>query len=126
LLSTFSFGSNKKIKQSRALRDYIESFERRCGDNRSLGGALHQRRFRRVSPMAEQMTVERSRTGIFPRRLGTGQTISPSPYVVLASAIAGKIIEPAEFLTAARRSARCPKHFLGIDDFPAIADAATT
>jgi 3-isopropylmalate/(R)-2-methylmalate dehydratase large subunit len=54
-----------------------------------------------ASPSAETVTVSAQNRN-FPGRSGPGKLYLASPYVVAASAIAGKIIEPAEFLSRFR------------------------
>lgn len=48
-------------------------------------------------PNAETVTVSAQNRN-FPGRSGPGKLYLASPYVVAASAIAGKIVEPFEFL----------------------------
>jgi 3-isopropylmalate/(R)-2-methylmalate dehydratase large subunit len=50
-----------------------------------------------ASPNAETVTVSAQNRN-FPGRSGPGKLYLASPYVVAASAIAGKIVEPARFL----------------------------
>ena len=53
-----------------------------------------------ASPTAETVTVSAQNRN-FPGRSGPGKLYLASPYVVAASAIAGKIVEPFEFLREA-------------------------
>ena len=90
------FGS-QKIKQYARERGYIEIFERAgaelidpdCGACINAGPG--------ASPSAETVTVSAQNRN-FPGRSGPGKLYLASPYVVAASAIAGKIVEPDEFL----------------------------
>ena len=56
-----------------------------------------------ASPSAETVTVSAQNRN-FPGRSGPGKLYLASPYVVAASAIAGKIVEPAEYLSEFRIS----------------------
>ena len=90
------FGS-QKIKQYARDRGYIVFFERAgafmidpsCGACITAGPG--------ASPSAETVTVSAQNRN-FPGRSGPGKLYLASPYVVAASAIAGKIVEPFEFL----------------------------
>jgi len=94
------FGS-QKIKQYARRKGYIEIFERAgaelidpsCGACINAGPA--------ASPSAETVTVSAQNRN-FPGRSGPGKLYLASPYVVAASAIAGKIIEPSDFLSRFR------------------------
>ncbi|HZE68657.1 MAG TPA: aconitase family protein [Pyrinomonadaceae bacterium] len=92
------FGS-QKIKQYARARGYIEIFERAGAEliDPSCGACINAGPG--ASPNAETVTVSAQNRN-FPGRSGPGKLYLASPYVVAASAIAGKIIEPAEFLTA--------------------------
>ena len=52
-----------------------------------------------ASRSAEQVTVSAQNRN-FPGRSGPGKVYLASPYVVAASAVAGHIVEPDEFLAA--------------------------
>ena len=90
------FGS-QKIKQYAREKGYIEIFtavgaeliDPSCGACINAGPG--------ASPSAETVTVSAQNRN-FPGRSGPGKLYLASPYVVAASAIAGKIVEPREFL----------------------------
>jgi 3-isopropylmalate/(R)-2-methylmalate dehydratase large subunit len=90
------FGS-QKIKQYAREKGYIEIFtdagaeliDPSCGACINAGPG--------ASPSAETVTVSAQNRN-FPGRSGPGKLYLASPYVVAASAIAGKIVEPDEFL----------------------------
>ncbi len=90
------FGS-QKIKQYAKKQGYIEIFleagaeliDPSCGACINAGPG--------ASKTAETVTVSAQNRN-FPGRSGPGKLYLASPYVVAASAIAGKIIEPREFL----------------------------
>jgi 3-isopropylmalate/(R)-2-methylmalate dehydratase large subunit len=90
------FGS-QKIKQYARERGYIEIFtaagaeliDPSCGACINAGPGASQ--------TAETVTVSAQNRN-FPGRSGPGKLYLASPYVVAASAIAGKIVEPDEFL----------------------------
>lgn len=90
------FGS-QKIKQYARSRGYLEIFERAgvelidpsCGACINAGPG--------ASSSAETVTISAQNRN-FPGRSGPGKLYLASPYVVAASAIAGKIVEPHEFL----------------------------
>src|SRR5882724_5470915 len=90
------FGS-QKIKQYARSKGYIEIFtdagaeliDPSCGACINAGPG--------ASPSAETVTVSAQNRN-FPGRSGPGKLYLASPYVVAASAIAGKIVEPDEFL----------------------------
>ena len=90
------FGS-QKIKQYARERGYIEIFERAGAEliDPSCGACINAGPG--ASPSAETVTVSAQNRN-FPGRSGPGKLYLASPYVVAASAIAGKIIEPLEFL----------------------------
>src|SRR5258705_618830 len=92
------FGS-QKIKQYARQRGYIEIFERAGAEliDPSCGACINAGPG--ASPNAETVTVSAQNRN-FPGRSGPGKLYLASPYVVAASAIAGRIIEPQEFLTA--------------------------
>ena len=91
------FGS-QKIKQYARERGYIEIFERAGAEliDPSCGACINAGPG--ASPNAETVTVSAQNRN-FPGRSGPGKLYLASPYVVAASAIAGKIVEPFEFLT---------------------------
>jgi 3-isopropylmalate/(R)-2-methylmalate dehydratase large subunit len=90
------FGS-QKIKQYARRKGYVELFERAGAEliDPSCGACINAGPG--ASPSAETVTVSAQNRN-FPGRSGPGKLYLASPYVVAASAIAGKIIEPAEFL----------------------------
>ncbi|HEV2836113.1 MAG TPA: aconitase family protein [Pyrinomonadaceae bacterium] len=90
------FGS-QKIKQYARERGYIEIFERAGAEliDPSCGACINAGPG--ASPSAETVTVSAQNRN-FPGRSGPGKLYLASPYVVAASAIAGKIVEPADFL----------------------------
>jgi 3-isopropylmalate/(R)-2-methylmalate dehydratase large subunit len=90
------FGS-QKIKQYARERGYIEIFERAGAEliDPSCGACINAGPG--ASPNAETVTVSAQNRN-FPGRSGPGKLYLASPYVVAASAIAGKIVEPQEFL----------------------------
>jgi 3-isopropylmalate/(R)-2-methylmalate dehydratase large subunit len=90
------FGS-QKIKQYARARGYIEIFERAGAEliDPSCGACINAGPG--ASPNAETVTVSAQNRN-FPGRSGPGKLYLASPYVVAASAIAGKIVEPLEFL----------------------------
>jgi 3-isopropylmalate/(R)-2-methylmalate dehydratase large subunit len=92
------FGS-QKIKQYARQRGYIEIFERAGAEliDPSCGACINAGPG--ASPSAETVTVSAQNRN-FPGRSGPGKLYLASPYVVAASAIAGKIVEPGEFLLA--------------------------
>jgi 3-isopropylmalate/(R)-2-methylmalate dehydratase large subunit len=91
------FGS-QKIKQYARRMGYIEIFERAGAEliDPSCGACINAGPG--ASSSAETVTVSAQNRN-FPGRSGPGKLYLASPYVVAASAIAGKIIEPAEFLS---------------------------
>jgi 3-isopropylmalate/(R)-2-methylmalate dehydratase large subunit len=91
------FGS-QKIKQYARRKGYIEIFERAGAEliDPSCGACINAGPG--ASPSAETVTVSAQNRN-FPGRSGPGKLYLASPYVVAASAIAGKIIEPADFLS---------------------------
>lgn len=93
------FGS-QKIKQYARSKGYIEIFERAGAEliDPSCGACINAGPG--ASPSAETVTVSAQNRN-FPGRSGPGKLYLASPYVVAASAIAGKIVEPADFLKAA-------------------------
>jgi 3-isopropylmalate/(R)-2-methylmalate dehydratase large subunit len=90
------FGS-QKIKQYARARGYLEIFEKAGAEliDPSCGACINAGPG--ASPNAETVTVSAQNRN-FPGRSGPGQLYLASPYVVAASAIAGKIVEPYEFL----------------------------
>jgi 3-isopropylmalate/(R)-2-methylmalate dehydratase large subunit len=90
------FGS-QKIKQYARERGYIEIFEQAGAEliDPSCGACINAGPG--ASPNAETVTVSAQNRN-FPGRSGPGKLYLASPYVVAASAIAGKIVEPFEFL----------------------------
>ena len=90
------FGS-QKIKQYARSKGYIEIFERAGAEliDPSCGACINAGPG--ASPSAETVTVSAQNRN-FPGRSGPGKLYLASPYVVAASAIAGKIVEPFEFL----------------------------
>jgi 3-isopropylmalate/(R)-2-methylmalate dehydratase large subunit len=90
------FGS-QRIKQYARERGYIEIFERAGAEliDPSCGACINAGPG--ASPSAETVTVSAQNRN-FPGRSGPGKLYLASPYVVAASAIAGKIVEPLEFL----------------------------
>jgi 3-isopropylmalate/(R)-2-methylmalate dehydratase large subunit len=90
------FGS-QKIKQYARARGYIEVFEQAGAEliDPSCGACINAGPG--ASPNAETVTVSAQNRN-FPGRSGPGKLYLASPYVVAASAIAGKIVEPLEFL----------------------------
>jgi 3-isopropylmalate/(R)-2-methylmalate dehydratase large subunit len=90
------FGS-QKIKQYAREKGYIEIFTRAGAEliDPSCGACINAGPG--ASPNAETVTVSAQNRN-FPGRSGPGKLYLASPYVVAASAIAGKIVEPDEFL----------------------------
>jgi len=90
------FGS-QKIKQYARAKGYLEIFEKAGAEliDPSCGACINAGPG--ASPSAETVTVSAQNRN-FPGRSGPGKLYLASPYVVAASAIAGKIIEPNEFL----------------------------
>jgi len=90
------FGS-QKIKQYARERGYIELFERAGAEliDPSCGACINAGPG--ASPNAETVTISAQNRN-FPGRSGPGKLYLASPYVVAASAIVGKIVEPAQFL----------------------------
>ncbi len=90
------FGS-QKIKRYAQRQGYIEIFERAGAEliDPSCGACINAGPG--ASQSAETVTVSAQNRN-FPGRSGPGKLYLASPYVVAASAIAGKIVEPAEFL----------------------------
>jgi len=90
------FGS-QKIKQYARQRGYIEIFERAGAEliDPSCGACINAGPG--ASPSPDTVTVSAQNRN-FPGRSGPGKLYLASPYVVAASAIAGKIIDPKEFL----------------------------
>ncbi|HKY44286.1 MAG TPA: aconitase family protein, partial [Pyrinomonadaceae bacterium] len=84
------FGS-QKIKQYARQRGYIEIFERAGAEliDPSCGACINAGPG--ASPSAETVTVSAQNRN-FPGRSGPGKLYLASPYVVAASAIAGKIV----------------------------------
>jgi 3-isopropylmalate/(R)-2-methylmalate dehydratase large subunit len=92
------FGS-QKIKEYARARGYIEIFERAGAEliDPSCGACINAGPG--ASRSAAEVTVSAQNRN-FPGRSGPGQVYLASPYVVAASAIAGRIVEPEEFLRA--------------------------
>ncbi|HEY5075320.1 MAG TPA: aconitase family protein, partial [Pyrinomonadaceae bacterium] len=90
------FGS-QKIKQYAREKGYIEIFTEAGAEliDPSCGACINAGPG--ASQTAETVTVSAQNRN-FPGRSGPGKLYLASPYVVAASAIAGKIIEPDEFL----------------------------
>lgn len=90
------FGS-QKIKEYARSRGYLEIFERAGAEliDPSCGACINAGPG--ASKTAETVTVSAQNRN-FPGRSGPGQVYLASPYVVAASAIAGHIVEPEEFL----------------------------
>ncbi|HYR74924.1 MAG TPA: aconitase family protein [Pyrinomonadaceae bacterium] len=90
------FGS-QKIKQYARQRGYIQIFEEAGAEliDPSCGACINAGPG--ASKTAETVTVSAQNRN-FPGRSGPGKLYLASPYVVAASAIAGKIVEPDEFL----------------------------
>jgi len=90
------FGS-QKIKQYAREKGYIEIFEQVGAEliDPSCGACINAGPG--ASKSAETVTVSAQNRN-FPGRSGPGQVYLASPYVVAASAIAGRIVEPHEFL----------------------------
>jgi 3-isopropylmalate/(R)-2-methylmalate dehydratase large subunit len=88
------FGS-QKIKQYARQRGYIDIFERAGAEliDPSCGACINAGPG--ASPNAETVTVSAQNRN-FPGRSGPGKLYLASPYVVAASAIAGKIVDPKE------------------------------
>ncbi|HEX8845265.1 MAG TPA: aconitase family protein [Pyrinomonadaceae bacterium] len=92
------FGS-QKIKEYAREKGYIEIFERAGAEliDPSCGACINAGPGASKSP--DQVTVSAQNRN-FPGRSGPGKVYLASPYVVAASAIAGHIVEPEEFLKA--------------------------
>ena len=90
------FGS-QKIKQYARERGYLEIFERAGAEliDPSCGACINAGPG--ASKTAETVTVSAQNRN-FPGRSGPGKVYLASPFVVAASAIAGYIVEPEEFL----------------------------
>src|SRR5882762_6551934 len=90
------FGS-QKIKQYAREKGYIQIFEQAGAEliDPSCGACINAGPG--ASANAETVTVSAQNRN-FPGRSGPGKLYLASPYVVAASAIAGKIVEPDEFL----------------------------
>jgi 3-isopropylmalate/(R)-2-methylmalate dehydratase large subunit len=90
------FGS-QKIKEYARQKGYIEIFERAGAQliDPSCGACIKAGPGASSSP--DQIVVSAQNRN-FPGRSGPGQMYLASPYVVAASAIAGHIVEPREFL----------------------------
>jgi 3-isopropylmalate/(R)-2-methylmalate dehydratase large subunit len=90
------FGS-QKIKQYARDKGYIEIFTEAGAEliDPSCGACINAGPG--ASQTAETVTVSAQNRN-FPGRSGPGKLYLASPYVVAASAIAGKIVEPDEFL----------------------------
>ncbi|HEY6186683.1 MAG TPA: aconitase family protein [Pyrinomonadaceae bacterium] len=91
------FGS-QKIKEYARRQGYIEVFERAGAQliDPSCGACIKAGPGASVSP--DQVVVSAQNRN-FPGRSGPGQMYLASPYVVAASAIAGHIVAPEEFLS---------------------------
>lgn len=90
------FGS-QKIKQYARSKGYIEIFTEAGAEliDPSCGACINAGPG--ASKTAETVTISAQNRN-FPGRSGPGKLYLASPYVVAASAIAGKIVEPDEFL----------------------------
>jgi 3-isopropylmalate/(R)-2-methylmalate dehydratase large subunit len=90
------FGS-QKIKQYARERGYLDIFARAGAEmiDPSCGACINAGPG--ASPSAETVTVSAQNRNV-PGRSGPGKLYLASPYVVAASAIAGKIVAPYEFL----------------------------
>jgi 3-isopropylmalate/(R)-2-methylmalate dehydratase large subunit len=90
------FGS-QKIKQYAREHGYIEIFEKAGAEliDPSCGACINAGPGASKSP--DTVTVSAQNRN-FPGRSGPGKVYLASPYVVAASAIAGRIVEPSEFL----------------------------
>ncbi|HEV7889600.1 MAG TPA: aconitase family protein [Pyrinomonadaceae bacterium] len=90
------FGS-QKIKEYARSKGYIEIFESAGAEliDPSCGACINAGPGASKSP--DQVTVSAQNRN-FPGRSGPGKVYLASPYVVAASAVAGRIIEPEEFL----------------------------
>lgn len=90
------FGS-QKIKQYARTKGYIEIFERAGAEliDPSCGACINAGPGASTSP--DTVTISAQNRN-FPGRSGPGKVYLASPYVVAASAIAGHIVEPEEFL----------------------------
>ena len=90
------FGS-QKIKQYAQSKGYIEIFQAAGAEliDPSCGACINAGPG--ASKTAETVTVSTQNRN-FPGRSGPGQVYLASPYVVAASAIAGRLVEPDEFL----------------------------
>jgi 3-isopropylmalate/(R)-2-methylmalate dehydratase large subunit len=93
------FGS-QKIKQYARQKGYLEIFTQAGAEliDPSCGACINAGPG--ASQTAETVTVSAQNRN-FPGRSGPGKLYLASPYVVAASAIAGKIVEPDEFLEKA-------------------------
>jgi 3-isopropylmalate/(R)-2-methylmalate dehydratase large subunit len=93
------FGS-QKIKQYAREKGYLEIFTEAGAEliDPSCGACINAGPG--ASPSAETVTVSAQNRN-FPGRSGPGKLYLASPYVVAASAIAGKIVAPNEFLREA-------------------------
>ena len=91
------FGS-QRIKQYAREKGYIEIFTEAGAEliDPSCGACINAGPG--ASQTAETVTVSAQNRN-FPGRSGPGKLYLASPYVVAASAIAGKIVEPDEFLS---------------------------
>jgi 3-isopropylmalate/(R)-2-methylmalate dehydratase large subunit len=90
------FGS-QKIKQYARSMGYIEIFEKVGAEliDPSCGACINAGPGASTSP--DTVTISAQNRN-FPGRSGPGKVYLASPYVVAASAIAGRIVEPEEFL----------------------------
>jgi len=90
------FGS-QRIKQYARQQGYMEIFERAGAEliDPSCGACINAGPG--ASPSAETVTVSAQNRN-FPGRSGPGKLYLASPYVVAASAIEGRIVEPFKFL----------------------------
>ncbi len=88
---------SQKIKQYARARGYIEIFERAGAEmiDPSCGACINAGPGASKSP--DEVTISAQNRN-FPGRSGPGKVYLASPYVVAASAIAGCIVEPEEFL----------------------------
>jgi 3-isopropylmalate/(R)-2-methylmalate dehydratase large subunit len=90
------FGS-QKIKEYARQRGYLSLFQEAGAQlvDPSCGACINAGPGASVSP--EQVVVSAQNRN-FPGRSGPGQMYLASPYVVAASAVAGRIVEPGKFL----------------------------
>jgi len=90
------FGS-QRIKRYAVEKGYLDVFQRAGAEviEPSCGACINAGPGASQSP--DQVTISAQNRN-FPGRSGPGKVYLASPYVVAASAIAGRIVEPEEFL----------------------------